>query len=91
MRYDSYVDTEGVLARITVKSIDEAIGTRQISEGDTVVNYFKGLSKTTKIIIGVIAGVVLLTLGIGYYIYRKKDHKKLGPIFKKKYEKLLKN
>ena len=91
IKYNSYADSK---ANITIKAINESIGTRtiagdgnQTSIGDAV-EYFKELSLTTQIIIGV--GVLVLILGVaGFFIYRKHK-KKLGPVFKKKYEKLVK-
>jgi hypothetical protein len=88
-------------ANITIKSIDEPIGTRQITDegnesigtsNETLIsnpiNYIKNLDKKILIIIGVIVGVIILA-GVGYFLY-KKNKNILGPVFKKKYEKLLK-
>ena len=104
-RYDvsvKYVSYTNSLARITIKSIDEAITTKQIantnSSGDTIEttgtgniiteigDFFKNLG--TWYVVGIVSGIIVLG-GAGYIIYKKKTSI-LGPVFKKKYEKLLK-
>jgi len=96
----TYVKNSGSVAEIKIQSIDEEIPTRQISgnesnettqqetttaTGKSIKELFNEMTITTKIIIGIIVGALLIG-GFAFFIY-KRHEKKLGPVYKKKYKK----